>query len=123
MSWSLSWVVQFQPTAPGMCPWSYAAVSTSTSTSRTLASPRLSATQSVVTIDSGCAGCSAIVGVPPRQVLISKIDGLSCERCPATELNVVDQLRDRGIVAAQWTLGVAPQLDGPEVHLEGVYQK
>src|SRR3954469_5005806 len=53
---SHSSVVQFQPTAPGMCPCSYAVVSTSTSTMRTLASLACCATQSVVTSTSATSG-------------------------------------------------------------------
>src|SRR5665213_1898278 len=52
---SHSSVVQFQPAAPGTCPWSYAAVSTSTSATRTFASFECSAIQSVVTSTSATA--------------------------------------------------------------------
>src|SRR5579864_279528 len=46
---SQSSVVQFQPAEPATWPWSYAIVSTSTSTMRTPASAECLATQSVVT--------------------------------------------------------------------------
>src|SRR5688572_9206641 len=52
---SLRSVCQFQPTALRTWPFSYAAVSTSTSTRRTLGSLMCSATQPVVTNTSGCA--------------------------------------------------------------------
>src|ERR1051326_1450034 len=52
---SLSCDCQFQPTAPAMCPESYAVVSTSTSMRRTPGSARRPATQSVETSTSGCA--------------------------------------------------------------------
>ena len=52
---SQSWVCQDHPTAPATCPLPYSSVSTSTSTTRTLASPACSPTQSVVTSVSGCA--------------------------------------------------------------------
>src|ERR1700731_1727825 len=51
---SCSCVCQFQPTAPGMCPWAYAVVSTSTSTSRVPGAFRFAATDSVETSTSGC---------------------------------------------------------------------
>src|ERR1043166_9730665 len=52
---SHSSVVQFHPALPGTWPWSYAVVSTSTSTMRTLASFACCATQSVVTRTSATA--------------------------------------------------------------------
>src|SRR5437016_14028709 len=52
---SFSWDCQFQPTAPAMCPESYAVVSTSTSISRIPESVRCPATHSVETSTSGCA--------------------------------------------------------------------
>src|SRR5579872_2518299 len=55
-------VFQFQPTAPGICPVSYAVVSTSTSTRRTPESLRCSATHSVVTRTSGFAYSPATWG-------------------------------------------------------------
>src|SRR6476660_8247010 len=55
--WSVSQscVVQFQAIAPGMCPWSYPPVSTSTSTTRTFGSLRCATTQAVSTSTSGSA--------------------------------------------------------------------
>src|SRR5690349_14964322 len=53
-SWSWSCVCQLSPTAPSMCPASYALVSTSTSTRRTPFVLRFCFTQSVVTSTSGC---------------------------------------------------------------------
>src|SRR5436190_14273512 len=51
---SFSCDCQFQPTAPAMCPESYAVVSTSTSIKRMLGSVRCPATHSVETSTSGC---------------------------------------------------------------------
>src|SRR6266480_4024053 len=52
---SFSCDCQFHPTAPAMCPESYAVVSTSTSIRRTAGSARCPTTQSVETSTSGCA--------------------------------------------------------------------
>src|SRR5256886_10765 len=52
---SFSCDCQFQPTAPAMCPESYAVVSTSTSIKRMPGSVRCPATHSLATRTSGCA--------------------------------------------------------------------
>src|SRR5262249_37543368 len=60
-TWSCSWVCQLNPAAPGMCPASYALVSTSISTILVPGLPRFSFTQSVETSTSGCAYALIIV--------------------------------------------------------------
>src|SRR6187397_801832 len=61
---SQSSVDQFQPTAPGTCPWPNAVVSTSTSTMRTLASLACCATQSVLTRTSEADVVPVTMGAP-----------------------------------------------------------
>src|SRR5262245_28582811 len=60
ISVSQSSVVQFHPAAPGTWPWSYAVVSTSTSTTRTPVSAACCATQSVVTRTLGIVAADII---------------------------------------------------------------
>src|SRR5215470_2623857 len=95
ISVSQSSVVQFHPAAPGTWPWSYAVVSTSTSTTRTPVSAACCATQSVVTRTLGIVAADINASFA-RVHLVTSTTG-SATGCPGDRRRV-------GIHSACWAI-------------------